>query len=470
MKEIILRCKIVGVLLLALSMLNGCNAKRILNIEDLQQELPTYSLTLNEGYQVFIEREDTKDLYYRIYLQETESGVFVQEYTILFPETPKELRAEDFTTGYYKEDLVVLFSGEQTAYLFLWDNTKEQLIEKPVEIPADYQHDFNCGIYRFKTIREKGKETEKIIYSIGLDDTKEVIPIRKYTFSQESGAVSIYDYLHNKILFEGITALKEDGAPQNEKYYSFLFEDQIPYYIFDDEEENMFTVYICGSEEFKTKEYDDNYELLEDQCFAQEEPFYCYMDALGDLELELYFNTETKHGCGVWYIHRFNTKMEKRMQKYGVVFQGVTYQEWDFDPYRLESIDGGCGKNFGLEGYKETYQYRTDGKLDNFLSQGMMTHEGEKVLDNLLKMDFYYREDGSLAYREYHHNPWIWGSTDQTVSSYFDEQERVIYEHCYITHGGIDRYYIYDDNTNIPKYCFSLDNGGYYGAEMIVYK
>lgn len=54
--------------------------------------------------------------------------------------------------------------------------------------------------------------------------------------------------------------------------------------------------------------------------------------------------------------------------------------------------------------------------------------------------------------------------------SHYDEGERLIYEHCYVTHGSVDYYYIYEEESEIPAYCLIIDhNTGLLCAELLEY-
>ena len=77
-------------------------------------------------------------------------------------------------------------------------------------------------------------------------------------------------------------------------------------------------------------------------------------------------------------------------------------------------------------------------------------------------LHYVYRDDGTLYYRDYTHNPMIFGTTFCSLESYYDKSGRVVYESGYITHGRLEYYYIYKDEGDKPEYLLEIDyNGGY---------
>lgn len=78
--------------------------------------------------------------------------------------------------------------------------------------------------------------------------------------------------------------------------------------------------------------------------------------------------------------------------------------------------------------------------------------------DRLLEIEFTYREDGTLRRRDYAHNMMALETWHSVTHSFYDTQERLLYEDCYITHGSMDYYYIYQDDKEQPTYCLMLDH------------
>lgn len=124
-----------------------------------------------------------------------------------------------------------------------------------------------------------------------------------------------------------------------------------------------------------------------------------------------------------------------------------------------------------MDDYEETIEYTPSGKPDYYLSQGVtddFSDEAETI--KVIEISHVYRDDDTLFYREYWHNPNLFGSTLCYLESFYDESERVIYEKGYITHGNLEYYYIYEDEGRTPVYCLIIDdNLGYKIAELVQY-
>lgn len=112
----------------------------------------------------------------------------------------------------------------------------------------------------------------------------------------------------------------------------------------------------------------------------------------------------------------------------------------------------------GIENYEEIIEYTKNGKPDYFESKGIITYIDEEDIETLLSIDFVYKDDGTLIYKDYYHNSFAFGTTNCNMNLYYDELERIKYESDYITHGSIEYYYIYKDNSKKPSYCLSLDD------------
>lgn len=153
----------------------------------------------------------------------------------------------------------------------------------------------------------------------------------------------------------------------------------------------------------------------------------------------------------------------------GFTICNILEDEWKApDPYLLKLVYGTdwIGE---VTDYEEKTEYRDDGKPDYSEATGVTDHENDSERETILAMDFVYREDGTLYYRDYSHNDRV-GSTWGSVNSFYDEKERVVYESGYITHGYVEHYYIYEDESDKPAYCLYLDhNSGYAFPEMVKY-
>lgn len=339
------------------------------------------------------------------------------------------------------------------------------------EIPEEWQMVDSFLIYPLRAYRateEPGGVYRNCrrtsLYTV-LQDTGEIVRFRSMFFWSEDGIVEIWDEMQHELIFTSEAVLREDGEPENGDYYDLILRcggwPEITRDVFGK------IVYTGKDDSLHGTEYADKEEFLEAMGFAGEEPFYaCDGDMWGHSALELYYDESSGRGCGLTYVYNMSYEgelMPKRV--YGWSFEHVGHDEFTHDPYL---INGGTGK--GLPDYTEIYQYRTDGRLRRFRTEGMMLHEGEEVMDLLFEPRYEYRDDGSLACRHYYHNPWIGSSTGMVSNSYYDEQERLMYEYDYITHGSVEHYYIYRNGSSLPAYCLILDSNGIYEVRLIKYE
>lgn len=218
---------------------------------------------------------------------------------------------------------------------------------------------------------------------------------------------------------------------------------------------------VFGNEGY-TAAYESRQALLEDWGFAEEAPFYQYYDQEGKLLLELYLDEETLKGCGIRYFAGSSAEAEEQLQEMqAFTIDGAVADTWqEADPFSVTSYDGNDGKE-GVSDYGEHYEYTEDGRLSSYRSWGTIDWlgdpEDEAVMD-ILEIEYVYREDNTLACRSYVHNPHIFGTTCCTMTSYYDEAQRLVYENSYITHGTYEDYYIYRDDGDKPAYFLGVDN------------
>lgn len=149
--------------------------------------------------------------------------------------------------------------------------------------------------------------------------------------------------------------------------------------------------------------------------------------------------------------------------------------EWNGgDPYVFRSVYGTTGQEReNVKDYEEHIEYNAFGKPDLFVSRGRV--EGwsmEDEMQDILRIEFAYREDGTLYYREYYHSHQVFMTTLRQIESYYDVHERVSFEEGYFTHGKLEYYYIYEDRdgriADKPAYILEIDyNMGTLFARMI---
>lgn len=372
-------------------------------------------------------------------------------------------------------------SGETHKFLYLWDQEKQAYDEEPVELPEDYVPESHAlRILLFSRTGREGSTVRKTLYQV-CPETKDIVPLRSYALNREKETLEIRDELRHRVLFSGSVQLNNEGDPENQAYFDFFFgnfsyvtkpwkpdpnigyEEGIPVFFEEPDEYGYHTVY-----------YPDRETFLSEQGFSGQEPFYRYMNTWGDLEVELYYDTATETGCGFYYDYEFYPEQEQIIT--GYVFQGIEEQPWEpYPPYALENRYGETGKEYLGDGevlsYEEDCRYRADGRPEYFCASGLADfYRDEPEEDTFLELNFVYRDDGSLACREYSHNSWIWGSSYGSGTYLYDEKERLIYENLYVTHGGQSFYYIYEDGSDKPIYALMLDNCGSWGSGLYTVK
>lgn len=226
------------------------------------------------------------------------------------------------------------------------------------------------------------------------------------------------------------------------------------------------------TEEFENRTYDSTGRFLEDFGFTDIEPFYEYVDMNQKLVLELYFDEETGHGCGLYHNYSYINDDEEIMSIYGFAFQHTETNEWvPEDTYSTLTVFGEDFKEYDLSEYQEVYEYTDDGKLSSYEVRGIIPELGDgNIEESVLSMNYTYRDDGTLSFKEYHH-PLVFGTWHCSIRSWYDPLERLTYSSSYVTHGSYEYFYIYQDDKEQPAYLLLLDN--YLGSvwpEMFVYK
>lgn len=153
-----------------------------------------------------------------------------------------------------------------------------------------------------------------------------------------------------------------------------------------------------------------------------------------NLQLELYQDSSSERFCGIVYDWCITDDKEKRARMQGFTVNSAQEQKWaGADPFAVKTMYG---------------------------------EEGEPAV----RVDYIYRDDGTLFYRDYWHDPMEFGTTLSLRDSFYDERGRVVYEKGYITHGKLEYYYIYADEGDKPEYCLIVDhNVGCAIANMIQY-
>lgn len=215
--------------------------------------------------------------------------------------------------------------------------------------------------------------------------------------------------------------------------------------------------------------YVDEQSFLSQYGFWGSTPFYEYVLPDGSIRLILYYDEQTGLGCGLRYFQRDPSDM-MTSGKYGFSFQGTADETdlwWDglsIDYTKFESCWGDTGSSYAA--YEENIEYDDAKRVVHFDASGIIEEDEEP--EYLLWMDYEYDDNGILRQRQYYHNYRAFSTSYQTWCSYFDELGRLEHEDLYITHGSIDCYYIYFDESTKPTYCLFLDNNiGWWIPEFV---
>ena len=419
------------------------------------------------------------------------------EYGTIMQQIPCGALTEPVTFWYddlyydYYDDLEIFSAGSQTGLLFSFDTENDGFTEEAIEIP---RYDDVDGP-NIMVCEDNDEYVEKKIYQLNMAYNR-MEELRRWHLEKETGMLEIWNCLEQRSIFSGQTTLDENWEPVNRKYYSyhlwnawyllgsFSEQDTIPVWISEpreemgEREENGFEYmqYAIWGNSGYTAEYEDRQSLLDEYGFGDKEPDYESYDERGELRLELYVDESSGTACGFAHDYRYTYDLEKREYLYGFTIDAIYEQEWEEpDPFNMKSVDGTDGAD-QVEDYEERLDYREDGQPDYFESEGYIEwlrddEEEDEYKDTLLQISYIYRDDGTLFYRGYRHNSYVFGTTFLNLNSYYDELGRISYEDGYITHGTYYYYYFYEDNGKKPKYCLAVDdNLGYHIPVMIRYK
>lgn len=398
-----------------------------------------------------------------------ENGTLLQEFACEYEAEELLFRFDALYS--YRGDLEVFATDAQETgadgLLFAWDDEAKRFRQEPVPIPWYETNDSYFRAYLVKS-SEDNIERESI-YRLN-PKTLEPVEIRRWTLSGSpeeggKGHLDILNCLAQVSIYDGEVEWNELGGLVNNKYYQGLFWRELEW-LYDweqvkDRELTVLDVFWDGKPgSHEDKVYDSRESFLADYGFADQAPFYEYTDLNQDFALELFFDREKEQGCGLYYNYGYNYELEKRVNSYGFVFRHVETGEWiPEDMFSTCSVDGDDARDYLLPEYRETYQYTDDGKLSAFEAWGIIPWLGDSgIEDVILSMDYYYRNDGTLAFKDYHHHSMVFGTSMQTEQSRYDEQERLVYKYSYITHGSLFYFYIYDDDGECPAYVLALDN------------
>lgn len=197
-----------------------------------------------------------------------------------------------------------------------------------------------------------------------------------------------------------------------------------------------------------------------------------YYPGEGRLFLKLYYDEETGTGSGVSYGYGADNN------KVGFYFDDTEEGDFAFEaPYDFSRwvYSGSDVRNIkipedldAITNYHEQIEYYEDGKPLYFRAAGDYARYEWETDFPIIEIDYSYREDGSLAEKWCRFDPYLFGTYESSRYIYYDEAGRVVYTEEYVTHGSLQRYYIYEGDNDVPAYCFVFDSG--WDAFMVKYK
>ena len=378
-------------------------------------------------------------------------------------------------------DLEVFSAESDTGLLFIWKD--DRFSPTPIGIPR-YEE---CRGQAMLTVAEDEEVCEKELYLLN-EDRNRIEKARSYVLHRNTAELTIWDEIEKRYLFEGTARLDENGNPVNEKYFDALLWGELPILSDYREEESIHVwvgeepepreereaaeinsyedmQYVLYGNSGHAEEYESREALLADFEFKGSKPVYQYFDQNGSLGLELYMDEDREQACGFVYTNRTDSNLEKVAEASGFTLCSIPEAKWNGnDPFAFQSVYGTTGEEQAcVKDYEENVVYNDFGKPDCFVSRGRVEGwSAEDMMQDILRIEFVYREDGTLYYRHYYHTHQVFGTTLQGLDSYYDAHGRVIYESGYITHGWLEYYYIYEDgdggSADQPAYVLEIDH------------
>ena len=183
------------------------------------------------------------------------------------------------------------------------------------------------------------------------------------------------------------------------------------------------------------------------------EPVYQICDLHHNPRLELYKTKSAEEFCGILYRNYYlNSDNERWASMYGFTIgtNGSITEKWSDNTYSKMTVIGPDDE----EGYEETIEYTQDGKPAHFRSYGLAeVNDGFGIVKDrlpLMEIDYIYRDDGTLFYRDYWHTTYLYMTNDSSLQSFYDEKGRVVYEDGYITSGDQEYFYLYAEGRDVP--------------------
>ncbi len=361
--------------------------------------------------------------------------------------------------------------------------------EKATEIP---KQEVEVVINELDEAREAGKSVENIFFfdsymHKGTDENRYVTALGSMEYSESERAAFIKNYLQSWDMYKE----KPDGVVNGAE------KSQVDYYLDESKRMTCFVVHM----------WFDSWVDYEGEVHDPYEITYCAAVAWEELEMQGSLSYESDEKGKVIAESLYGVSgdcIADISYEYmpGIVFPFiVTYQSKEEKDYDIEKLLNRNNKFWLYRDWAETdkmgvvrkykrdikegYEYDADilctynkaGRLEAFL---------EQLSDFDIEMECEEENSGEILFRynnnnldtiDYHFCMFSHGTWDSSGKIHFDEQNRMVYRECYVTHGTHYWVYLYEEDEVRPKAIIYMckqpyswkDDGSAYDVEMSAY-
>lgn len=202
--------------------------------------------------------------------------------------------------------------------------------------------------------------------------------------------------------------------------------------------------------------------LRAEQGFAADADPYALWGEGSQTALTLWFDPARGVGCGQLLDEAGNAETF-RFDETGPGWYDEALALWPADPF-----DPACAlapdPETAVTGWREETERDEAGRLVRYEAGGYWAEAGETL--PVRRDEYTYREDGTLARRDYYHNDRLFGSWLYSCRLWYDAGQRLTRVRGYVTHGQLDYFYFYGED-GAPAWQLCLDhNGGLLDAWM----
>ena len=400
----------------------------------LREEVDYFTLTLAEL------SEPAGEYELRLYnqkgdvLQQVPCGKLTEPIEITFGEFGRY-------TGSPVRYMEIFSAGSPEGVYIGWDDLKLRF-EEAIRIPRYEEVRYE----KMLTVEDGEKYQVRKVYLL---DGRE---FRRSLLNKDTGEIEIWDCLDGESLFKGIAKLDKEGNPTNKEYYDFLMWEGL-YGRSDDYDPKVRMDMEFEDGKWHEVDYESREAFWAEYGLNDREPLYQICDLHHNPRLELYKTKSAEEFCGILYRNYYlNSDNERWASMYGFTIgtNGSIKEKWSDNTYSKMTVIGPDDE----EGYEETIEYTQDGKPAHFRSYGLAeVNDGFGIVKDrlpLMEIDYIYRDDGTLFYRDYWHTTYLYMTNDSSLQSFYDEKGRVVYEDGYITSGDQEYFYLYAEGRDVP--------------------